>query len=65
MARKQIVINTVSYIYVNGERVRFDALPDDVKRYAATCLKARYMNELFRGRAVFSPAEDAERRMQC
>lgn len=57
MGRKHMEIKTVSYIRVNGELVRFDDLPPELKQRAATELKIRYMNNLFRGRAVFVAEE--------
>ena len=49
MARKKQVIRTESYVYVGGEPVRFDDLPDDLKRKAATELKLRWMRGLYPG----------------
>lgn len=56
MNRKQVEIRTESYIRVGGEPVRFDNLPDDLKRRAATQIKADYLNALYRGKAVFTPS---------
>ena len=60
LKRQQIEIRTESYIRVGGEPVRFDALPDDLKRQAATRIKADYLNALYRGKAVFTPANTYE-----
>ncbi|MGM9562489.1 MAG: hypothetical protein ACI3VQ_00235 [Faecousia sp.] len=46
-------IRTVSFVRVGGELVRFDSLPQELRRKAATKLKTTYLNELYRGTAVF------------
>lgn len=56
--KRNTEIHTVSYIRMNGKLVRFDSLPDDIKRKAATELKIRYLNELYRGQAVFEEAKE-------
>lgn len=44
-----------------GELISFDDLTAEQQRRCATELKGRYLGELFRGQAVFSPAgEGAE-----
>lgn len=60
MNRKQVEIRTESYIRVGGEPVRFDNLPDELKRRAATQIKADYLNALYRGKAVFTPENTYE-----
>lgn len=60
MGRKNIEIKTVSYVRVKGELVRFDDLPPELKQRAATELKIRYLNELFRGRVEFVPAGEGQ-----
>lgn len=51
--KRNTEIRTVSYVRSGGELVRFDSLPENIKREAATRLKATYLNELYRGKAVF------------
>ena len=51
--KRNIEIRTESFIRVNGALVRFDTLPEELKREAATKIKCTYMNELYRGKAVF------------
>lgn len=65
MNRTKIEIRTESYIRVNGEPVRFDNLPDDLKRRAATQIKADYLNALYRGKAVFTPENTYEGGQEC
>lgn len=57
MARKLPEIRTESYIHVGDELVRFDDLTPEQKREAATKLKVKYLNTLYRGIAVFTPIE--------
>lgn len=49
MQRKKPVIRAVSYVYVNGEPVRFEDLTLEQKRKAATELKIRYLEALYPG----------------
>lgn len=58
--RKHKPIRTESYIYVGEELVRFDDLTPEQKRKAATQIKLTYLNELFRGRAVFTAETEEE-----
>lgn len=58
--KRNIEIRTESFIRVNGELVRFDTLPEDLKREAATQIKLTYMNELYRGKAVFEARKTKE-----
>lgn len=47
-------IRVTAYVTgADGEKIPFEALSEEQKRRAATELKARYLGELFRGRAVF------------
>lgn len=55
MARKPMEIKTVSYVQMGEKLVRFDELPKDVRERASQELLCRYMNELYRGKAVFTP----------
>ena len=51
-------IRVISYVHTKDGGLReFDSLTEQEKRKAATELKLRYMNALFRGRATFSVAE--------
>lgn len=58
--KRNIEIRTESFIRVNGELVRFDTLPEELKREAATQIKLTYMNELYRGKAVFEARKTKE-----
>ena len=58
--KRNIEIRTVSYIRSGGELVRFDSLPEHLKREAATKLKTTYLNELYRGKAVFEAVTKEE-----
>lgn len=58
--KRNIEIRTESFIRVNGELVRFDTLPEELKREAATKIKLTYMNELYRGKAVFEARKEKE-----
>ena len=58
--KRNIEIRTVSYIRSGGELVRFDSLPEHLKREAATKLKTTYLNELYRGKAVFEARKEKE-----
>ena len=50
-------IRTVSYVKTkDGGKVRFDSLPPEVRKKAATQLLITYMNELFKGKAIFFEA---------
>ena len=58
--KRDIEIRTESFIRVNGALARFDTLPEELKREAATQIKATYMNELYRGKAVFEARKEKE-----
>ena len=58
--KRNIEIRTESFIRVNGALVRFDTLPEALKREAATQIKLTYMNELYRGKAVFEARKEKE-----
>lgn len=58
--KRNIEIRTESFIRVNGALARFDTLPEELKREAATQIKATYMNELYRGKAVFEARKEKE-----
>lgn len=58
LARRNMEIRTESYVKnAAGELIPFDSLPPEVRRKAAMELKCRYLNELYRGKAVFTPPE--------
>lgn len=46
-------IRVEAYVTVNGEEVNVDTLTQEQKQQLATWLKKTYLNELFRGQAVF------------
>lgn len=56
--RKQEPIKVRSFVSVNGEYVEVASLSPEMRREVATQLKLRWMNAMFRGRAVFTVAED-------
>ena len=58
--KQNIEIRTESFIRVNGALARFDTLPEELKREAATKIKLTYMNELYRGKAVFEARKEKE-----
>lgn len=58
--KRNIEIRTESFIRVNGALARFDTLPEELKREAATQIKLTYMNELYRGKAVFEARKEKE-----
>ena len=58
MARQNKKINVVSYIHVGDKLVNMDDLNEQQKQYVATLLNQRYMNALFRGKAVFGLPDD-------
>lgn len=58
MARKQITIRTESFVHIGEALVRFDDLTPEQKTEAATKIKIAYMNELYRGKAVFVAAKE-------
>lgn len=60
MARKQITIRTESFVRVGGTPVRFSDLTPEQKCQAATAIKITYLNELFRGKAVFTQKEETK-----
>ena len=52
---KKIQIKCESYVHVGDRLVRFEDLTDEQREYASQVLLSRYMNELYRGQAVFTP----------
>ncbi len=58
--KRNIEIRTESFIRVNGALARFDTLPEELKREAATQIKLTYMKELYRGKAVFEARKEKE-----
>lgn len=56
--KRNTVIRTESFVRVDGTPVRFSDLTEEQKRQAATAIKITYLNELFRGKAVFSKKEE-------
>lgn len=55
MAREKKKIKCISYCYVGDELVCTDDLNEEQKERLAVGLQVTWMNELFRGKAVFSP----------
>lgn len=59
MARKKNEpIQVRSFVTINGEYVEVDTLSPEMRREVATQLKLKWMNAMFRGKAVFSVAEE-------
>ncbi|MBD5154318.1 MAG: hypothetical protein HDT15_04385 [Oscillibacter sp.] len=54
--RKQQEIKTVSYVHVGDKLVCTDDLTPEQKVRLGTWLKTTYLNNLYRGQAVFKPA---------
>lgn len=54
---KKIEIKCISYVHDGDRLVRFEDLTDSQRAAASQELLARYMNELYRGQAVFTPNE--------
>lgn len=52
-------IRVEAYVTVNGEEVNVDTLTQEQKQQLATWLKKTYLNELFRGQAVFTERSKA------
>ena len=63
--RKKIEINTVSYVHVGDQLVRFDDLSQEQKAKAATALKLAYLNAMFQGKAKFYVAQEDEGGQLC
>ena len=53
--RKQQELKVVAYVHVGDQLVNVDDLDDKRRTELATRLKTTYLNELFRGEAVFRP----------
>ena len=53
--RKPQEIKVVAYVHVGDKLVNVDDLDAEMRRRLATALKTTYLNELFRGEAVFWP----------
>lgn len=56
--RNREPIKVRSFVSVNGEYVDVDTLSPEMRREVATQLKLKWMNAMFRGKAVFSVAEE-------
>ena len=52
---KKIEIKCISYVHVGDQLVRFEDLTQEQRQFAAQTLLCNYMNELYRGQAVFTP----------
>ena len=51
-------IKVISYVHTKQGLVDMDDLAPDEKARAATAIRLEYMNELYRGKAVFEVAGD-------
>ena len=56
--RQQEPIKVRGFVTVNGEYVDVDTLSPEMRKEVATQLKLKWMNAMFRGKAVFSVAEE-------
>lgn len=56
--RKQPKIKAVSYVHVGDKLVCTDDLTPEMKAQLGTWLKTTYLNNLYRGQAVFKPVSD-------
>ena len=56
--RQQEPIKVRAFVTVNGEYVDVDTLSPEMRKEVATQLKLKWMNAMFRGKAVFSVAEE-------
>lgn len=55
MARKQPKIKVISQVWVGDQLVKVSDLDEDKKERLAIGLQVTYLNELFKGQAVFYP----------
>lgn len=59
MARKQDrPIEVRAFVTIDGKPVDVDTLGPEMRQEVATQLKLKWMNAMFRGKAVFSVTED-------
>ena len=58
--RKQEPIKVRAFVSVNGEYVDVDTLSPEMKQKLATQLMLKWMNAMFRGKAVFTVAEETK-----
>lgn len=56
--RQREPIKVRAFVTINGESVDVDTLSPEMRREVATQLKLKWMNAMFRGKAVFSVAEE-------
>lgn len=56
--KKAPEIKVIAYVHVGDQLVNVDELSDEMRVKLATRLKTTYLNELFRGEAVFRPKEE-------
>ena len=53
-------IQVRAFVTINGECVDVDTLSPEMRRKVATHLKLKWMNAMFRGKAVFTVADEEE-----
>lgn len=58
--KKNEPIQVRSFVTINGEYVEVDTLSPEMRRKVATQLKLKWMNAMFRGKAVFTVADEEE-----
>lgn len=58
---KKLEIKCISYVHVGDQLVRFDELTKMQRAAASQELLVRYLNELYRGQAIFEAAEKQEK----
>ncbi len=61
---KKVEIKCISHVHMGDQLVRFDALPEEQRTAASQELLVRYLNELYRGKAVFE-VEEAVQGLNC
>ena len=60
MSARTTEIKTVSYVHVGDKLVCTDDLDAERKTQLGNWLKTTYLNELFRGQAIFHPVDTGE-----
>ena len=61
--KKNEPIQVRSFVTINGEYVEVDTLSPEMRRKVATQLKLEWMKAMFRGKAVFTVADEEEHKV--
>ena len=56
-------IQVRAFVTINGECVDVDTLSPEMRRKVATQLKLKWMNAMFRGKAVLTVADEEEHKV--